>query len=355
MMSERVQGLLLGLGAAMLFGASAPAVKLLLPGTGILALTALLYLGAGIAVTVARLTLRVATKAGGASPEAALRKPDLPSLAGIVVLGGAVAPALMVFGLAHTSGVTGALLLNLEAPFTIGLAVTLFGEHLTRLELGAAGCTMAGALALSVVPGPWSAEPLGVLPLAGACLCWAVDNNLSQRLSAKDPFQIVQVKTLGAGIGTALLALLLGQSWPTPGRVVGALGLGALSYGVSLVLDMRALRLLGAAREAAVFSLAPFMGAVLSIPLLGERPVGLQAVAAALMAAGVWLLFRARHAHAHTHEALAHEHLHTHDEHHRHPHPEGTPPEPHSHPHQHRSLTHAHPHVSDAHHRHKHH
>jgi hypothetical protein len=133
-----------------------------------------------------------------------------------------------------------------------------------------------------------------------------------------------------------------------------ALGVGALSYGASIVLDAYALRLLGAAREAAYFATAPFFGALLAIPLDGDRFDGRTLAAMGLMAAGAALLGRERHSHMHTHEAIEHEHMHVHDAHHRHAHPDGDAREPHSHPHQHAPLTHDHPHVPDAHHRHRH-
>jgi drug/metabolite transporter (DMT)-like permease len=180
-----------------------------------------------------------------------------------------------------------------------------------------------------------------------------LDNNLSQRLSAKDPRQIVLVKTAGAGALSLLLARALGQPWPPAAVIAPALLVGAVSYGASLLLDMYALRLLGAAREAAFFATAPFMGALLALPLLGERPGALELAAGAVMLAGIVLLARERHGHLHTHEALEHEHRHVHDEHHQHSH-DGPFSEPHSHPHRHDPITHDHPHVSDLHHRHRH-
>ena len=126
-----------------------------------------------------------------------------------------------------------------------------------------------------------------------------------------------------------------------------------MSYGASLLLYLRAQRALGAARQSALFAVAPFAGAAASIPLLGDRPAPADYAGAALMMLGVAALLRAKHAHVHTHEPMEHDHLHVHDVHHQHPH-EGPPTEPHAHPHRHDALTHAHAHVSDAHHRHRH-
>ena len=132
-----------------------------------------------------------------------------------------------------------------------------------------------------------------------------------------------------------------------------ALAVGALGYGASIVWHVEAMRVLGAARQSALFATAPFTGALLSVPLLGEGFYFREAIAAALMAAGIALLARERHEHVHVHEPIEHEHLHVHDEHHRHQHT-GPVSGPHSHAHQHDQVVHSHPHASDVHHRHKH-
>ena len=140
---------------------------------------------------------------------------------------------------------------------------------------------------------------------------------------------------------------------PETRAAVLALAVGAIGYGASVVLHLRAMRVLGAARQSALFATAPFAAAVLSVPLLGERLALRDAVAAALMAGGILLLLREQHAHEHVHDPVEHEHLHVHDEHHRHSHEDGGV-EPHSHPHAHERMEHAHPHASDVHHRHRH-
>jgi drug/metabolite transporter (DMT)-like permease len=342
-MDLRLRASALGLGSALLFGLGAPLSKLLLPAAGPLLLAGLLYLGAGGAFLLVRRSSR----------EAPLSRADVPALLGSIAAGAALAPPLLLWGLAHVSGLTGSLLLNLEAPFTMLIAVLLFREHLAGREAAGAALTVAGAALLgargSGLGGSWN----GAGAIALACVFWAVDNNLSAGLSLKDPIQVLRWKSLGAGAFNLLFGALAGQRVADARLAGAALLLGSVSYGLSLLFYLRAQRLLGAARQAALFATAPFAGALLSIPLLGDRPGALEAVAAALMAMGVAVLVRARHAHRHTHEATEHEHLHVHDEHHQHGH-EGPAAEPHSHPHRHEEITHEHTHASDVHHRHKH-
>jgi drug/metabolite transporter (DMT)-like permease len=345
-----IRGPACGLLAAGLFGLSAPLGKVLVSHAGPVALASVLYLSAGLVLSaIGPLRER--------SAEAPLRLGDAPVLAAIAVLGGIIGPVLMLYGLSRVSGVTGALLLNLEAPATILLAVCIFGEHLGRRETLAAALVIAGAAILAVGPASRGSggSQGGAVALAGACLAWGIDNNLTQRLSLRDPVALVRFKALAAGSGSLVLALALGDSFPDGRVLLGAIVLGALSYGVSTLLDAYALRFVGAAREAAYFATAPFFGALVAVPLLGERLGAAQLAAAALMVGGIWELLRERHTHEHVHAGLTHEHAHVHDAHHQHDHAPGTRvEEPHSHVHSHTPLSHDHAHVPDAHHRHRH-
>jgi drug/metabolite transporter (DMT)-like permease len=342
-------GYLVGLSAALLFGASAPVSKLLLDdGVGAQMLAGLLYLGACLAVLPF-------VSGRGRRREAALRRADLGRLAGIVVAGGIVAPVLLMLGLERMSGVAGSLLLNLEGPLTLLVGIALLREHIGRRAGLGSTVIFAGSALIGLRGSTGDLDTVGAALILFACLGCAIDNNLTQGITVRDPFQIVAVKTGIAAVVNIGLALARSEALPAWELVLAALAVGAFAYGISILFDAYALRMLGAAREAAIFATAPFAGALLAVPLLGERWNLVDVAAATAMAAGVVLLVGARHEHRHTHEALVHDHRHVHDEHHRHEHPPGVDPsQPHSHPHRHEALVHSHPHVSDVHHRHRH-
>ncbi len=364
--APHARGAALGLGAAALFGVSAPLTKRLLYASGPLMMAAILYLGAGLGLLLPGPWLRRHARrgrAGDASPdppsdqvETPLRAVDVPLLAAAVTTGGILGPLLLMIGLQRVSAVTGSLLLNLETPLTILLAVAFFGEHLGLRQAGAAVLIVLGAAIVGQRSSELRAEWLGVAAIAGASLSWAIDTNLSQRLSLRDPVAYSRVKLLAGGGTTLALAFFAArETLPAPRVIFAALLIGAVSYGVSTLLFVRALRIVGAARVAAYFAAAPFLGAFAAVPILGERLHGSDVLAMAMMACGVALLLREVHDHSHEHETLEHEHAHVHDEHHQHEHgPLDSAHEPHAHPHRHRPLTHAHPHAPDLHHRHPH-
>lgn len=341
-----------GLAAAALFGVSTPLAKLLLPEAGPLLIAGLLYFGAGLGLLAFEVLFyrRFETS----RRESPVGPSDRWLLTGIVVTGGILGPLCMLWGLQRVSGLLGSLLLNLEAPFTIGLAVLVFREHLGGREMAGALLIVSAAAILQFKPEEFRPDLWGFLAIAGACVWWAIDNNLSQRVSLRDPIVVTRIKTLGAGGCMLSMALLLGQNLPRIPILLAALLLGLFSYGLSLVLDMRALRLLGAAREAGFFATAPFIGAVVAVPILGERWGIIEIFASLLMATGVFFLVREHHYHLHAHEEVEHDHIHVHGTHHGHEHESGFAEEPHTHLHRHLPLIHDHPHVSDIHHRHEH-
>ena len=343
----------LALLSALLFGASTPLAKLLLRDVDPWMLAGLLYLGSGLGLVAVKLVVRLL--GSDARREAAIQGGDWMWLALATLSGGIIGPVLLMVGLAHTPATSAALPLNLEGVLTALLAWFVFRENFDRrIALGMAAIiagglvlTWGGHLTLSAVLGP--------VMIAGACLAWAVDNNLTRNVSQADPVQIALLKGCVAGVVNVGIAIGLGSALPSLGVLGAAVVVGFAGYGVSLVFFVVALRHIGTARTGAYFSLAPFFGGMVAVLVLRE-PVTVQIVAAgSLMALGVWLHLTERHEHEHGHEEMAHEHRHVHDEHHQHSH-DGTEPlgEPHSHRHVHVQLGHSHAHLPDIHHRHEH-
>jgi drug/metabolite transporter (DMT)-like permease len=333
--------------SAALFGASTPLAKLLVGSISPLAAAGLLYLGSGIGLAAWLVVRR--------KRPTALARGDWLWLAGAIAAGGIVGPALLMYGLARSDAATASLLLNLEAVFTAVLAWIVFRENVDRRVFAGMAAIVAGGVVLSWEQVPHARGIAGPLLIAAACLAWALDNNLTRRVSGGDAVMLAALKGLVAGGVNFALALAIGAYMPAPGAIVLAGLVGLLGYGVSLVLFIMALRDLGTARTGAYFSVAPFFGAGLALAFLAERAGPAFWAAAALMAIGVWLHLAERHEHEHAHEPMTHSHEHAHDAHHHHAHEAGWDGrEPHTHVHEHGRLRHRHPHYPDLHHRHRH-
>jgi drug/metabolite transporter (DMT)-like permease len=338
------------LASAVLFGASTPIAKGLADQVSPILLAGLLYLGSGIGLWIIRIIRDRGFRTSMLPPR------EWPWLVGAILAGGVLGPILLMYGLSRTSAGSASLLLNLESVLTALLAWLVFREGTNRRIVIGMACIVAGGAVLTGSPRATThSGGIGAIAIAAACLCWAIDNNLTRKVSASDAIFIAGSKGLVAGITNLSLAFALGATLPGTRLAVSAMTIGLLGYGMSLVLFVIALRGLGSARTGAYFSTAPFIGAAIAIASLGEPLTLPFGICALLMGIGVWLHLTERHDHEHSHEEATHAHAHSHDLHHQHEHDflwDGV--EPHVHVHQHDKLVHAHPHYPDLIHTHRH-
>ncbi|GAA0297029.1 DMT family transporter [Sphingomonas oligophenolica] len=275
------RGGLLAIAAALLFGLSTPAAKLIVGSVDPLLLAGLLYLGSGLGLTLFRLFRR--------RDGLHLARADYPWLACMVLFGGAIGPALLMQGLTATTGSAASLLLTLEGVFTALIAWIVFREPFNRrIGLGMAAIFL-GAVLLGLRGSPGHAGLLGALAITGACLAWAIDNNCTAKIADVDALTLAAIKGVCAGIFNIAIALAVGSRLPALPEIGAAATVGFLGYGLSLVLFVLALREIGAARTGAYFSTAPFIGALIGLVALREPLTVTLAVAGLLMTIGVWL------------------------------------------------------------------
>jgi drug/metabolite transporter (DMT)-like permease len=349
---SQFSSILQALMAALLFGASAPLAKYLLGEIEPVPLAAFLYLGSGLSLLGLKAFQRMTRRQPDL--EANIQPKDWFWLAGAVVAGGIAAPILLLFSLRQTPAATAALLLCFEGVATTLIAFVVFKEAISPRAWWAILLVTLASIALAVNGnGDWGFS-LGALGILAACIFWGIDNNFTRNISAKDPLAIVTIKGLGAGTFSLGMALALGSPLPGLAVILGAMVLGSFSYGASIVLFIRAMRGLGAARTSALFGTAPLSGILFSLLIFREMPSWLFLVALPLSLMGTLLLVNETHEHRHTHEKVIHDHAHNHaDTHHTHRHANGSA-QMHSHLHPHAEEPHAHQHLPDIHHRHTH-
>lgn len=329
--------------AAVLFGASTPFSKSILTNQSPWMLAGILYFGSGLGLFV---LFWVQNFFMPSSAEARLGKKDTPIMAGATVFGGLLGPVFLMYGLSLTAPASASLFLNLEAVLTAAIAWFIFKEAYDRRILIGMLFIVLGGIALSWTNNFEMSNFAGPGLIASACLSWGMDNNFTRKVSASDPVQIAMVKSLIAGSTNLGLSTLVHARAPSLLIIAEGSLTGFSGYGVSLTFFVLGLRGIGTSRTGAYFSMAPFVGAALSILFFHDHFSVQLLIAAFLMGIGVYLHLTEAHVHEHLHEEMAHEHRHAHDQHHQHQHGPNNPPrEPH---------THSHPHFPDIHHRHSH-
>lgn len=334
--------------AAVLFGAAAPVGKPLLTHLNDFFMAGLLYLGAAAGVSL------ILLKERSFKWPWQIRRRDLIKLAGSIIFGGMLGPVLLLAGLRMAAAGSVSLWLNMEMVATAVLGYVFFKDHLSPKGWLASLGILAAATLLAWEGGQAGFKAGGLIALA--CLSWGVDNHLTALIDGITPAQITFWKGIVAGSVNTGLGLLMGTLSINPVYMVGALALGAASYGLSILFYITSAQRLGATRAQLIFSSAPFFGLLLAF-FLGERLTFIQLGAFILFLGSVFLLFKESHSHAHQHGSLTHIHTHEHpdDQHHAHEHPElDAGSIRHSHEHEHLPLVHSHPHWPDLHHRHRH-
>jgi len=248
--------MLFAIAAAGLYAINVPVSKLMLAEAAPTMMAAFLYLGAGLGLGLYSLM----AKLGGKS---AIREPltvrELPWTIAMVVLDIA-APILLILGISHTTAANVSLLNNFEIVATSAIAFLVFRERISRLLAAAIGLVVIASILLGVEGTAGLTVDLGSLFVLGACVCWGMENNCTKMISSKSSVEIVIIKGIFSGLGSLVIALLLGEPIPAPLLILGILLLGFVAYGLSIHFYILAQKDLGAAKTSAFYSLAPFMG-----------------------------------------------------------------------------------------------
>lgn len=325
--------------AAALYAINVPVSKLLLTQVEPTMMAAFLYLGAGVGLFLYGLIQKMS---GKGQAQERLTKKELPYTVAMVVLDIA-APILLMMGIERTNSANVSLLNNFEIVATSIIALLIFKEIISKRLWIAIGLVVAASVILSFEGSGAFVFNEGSLFVLGACICWGFENNCTKMISNKSSVEIVVIKGCFSGLGSLIVALLIGEQIPAPQWIAAVLVLGFVAYGLSIHFYIMAQKELGAAKTSAYYSVAPFLGVAFSIILLGERPAIRFYIACMIMVVATVIMVKDSIALQHTHE---HEHVHTHEHRHGdivHTH-EHTHKHTHTHIHEGEESTHTHMH-----------
>lgn len=279
------RAILFALLAAMLYALNSPLSKLLLNDIPSTILAGLLYLGAGIGISVLAIIQKAAKRTGNEEP---LTKKDFPYMFAMVILDIA-APICLLYGLSRTTAANVALLNNFEIVATSIIALLVFKESISRRLWIAIILVTLSSLLLSFEDISSISFSFGSLCVLIACVCWGMENNCTRKLSSKNPLHIVMIKGFGSGTGSLIIGLCLNQRLPAVGFILAALLIGFVAYGLSIFFYVHAQRYLGAAKTSTYYAVAPFIGVFLSLIFFQQLPGFQFWIALVVMAVGAWL------------------------------------------------------------------
>ena len=307
---SKAKAIIYSLLAAAFYAINIPASKLLLSQIGPTTMAALLYLGAGLGMSV----LSIADKSDRVEK---LDRHDLPYTIGMIGLDIA-APIFLMLGISYGTSANASLLGNFEIVTTMLIALLIFKEEVSkRLWAAIVLITLSSAMLSFEGAGSFSFS-YGSLFVIAATVCWGLENNCTRNISSKDTYQIVILKGIFSGVGALIIAFIKHETMPSLMYIFAALILGFVAYGLSIFLYVRAQSVIGAAKTSAYYAVAPFIGAFLSFAFLHERLTLMYLVSLIIMIAGAsvviadTLIRSHEHEHRHTYSHFHNGHMHTH-------------------------------------------
>ncbi|MHC1723121.1 MAG: DMT family transporter [Aminipila sp.] len=281
---ENSKSIFLAILAASMYAISSPISKLLLDHLQPTMMASLLYLGAGIGLSIVWLIERLFHKG---NLERNLTVKEVPYIIAMVVLD-ISAPILLMVGLSQTTAANASLLNNFEIVTTSIIAMFIFKEVISkRLWLSISLMTVASMLLVAEEKDSFSFS-WGSMFVLFACICWGFENNCTRKLSFKNPLQIVIIKGIGSGTGAFIIALILKETNVNLIYVLETLVLGFIAYGLSIYFYVYAQRELGAAKTSMYYAVSPFIGVIISLILFREIPTKQFIIALAIMILGTY-------------------------------------------------------------------
>lgn len=320
-MNKKIIAIIFAILAAGLYAINIPLSKLLLNYIEPTMLASYLYLGAGIGIGMLFLITRKRTKEASEK----ITKKDLPNVIGMIVLD-IVAPILLMFGLLDSASSNATLLNNFEIVCTSLIALLIFKEVVSKKMWLAISLITVSSFFLSFEDISAFKLSWGAILVLLATLCWGLENNCTKNLSNKNTYQIVFLKGIFSGLGSLVVGLCLKESFPRVQYLALALLLGFVAYGLSIFFYIKAQGIIGASKTSAYYSVAPFIGTLLSFIVFQEKPSWAYFVGLAIMILGTMIVvldtLAKKHSHSHTH-IITHTHdgiTHTHTIEHVHEH-----------------------------------
>lgn len=322
MTEKKLQPIFFAVLAAVFYAVNVPFSKQLLQDVPPTFMASFLYFGAGIGVGIMYFF-----HWNNELKEERLTKDNLPYTIGMVVLD-IFAPIFLMLGVSIGSSANASLLGNFEIVATTLIALLFFKETVSKRLWTAILFITISSIILSFEGSGSFHFSIGSLFVLLATICWGMENNCTRKISEKSTYQIVTIKGLCCGLGSFVVASVVGESLPSAKYIILAMLLGFVAYGLSIFLYIRAQRDLGAAKTSAYYAVAPFIGTFLAFVINGEQLSVAYLVGLFFMIIGTLFVvadtLMKNHSHlhthliTHTHDGSTHTHVITHEHGHEH-------------------------------------
>jgi drug/metabolite transporter (DMT)-like permease len=278
------KGILLAVIAAALYALSIPISKILLDYVPSIMMAAFLYIGAGVGmffVIAGKKLLNLKRK------EEHLSKKEIPYIM-ILIFFDIAAPISLMFGLKLTTASNASLLNTFEIVITSLIALFIFKTKIhPRVWIGIALITVS-TIILSLKDVSGLSFSYGSLLVLLSCILWGFENNITKKISGKNPKEIVMIKDIFAGFGSLIIALSFGERTGAYAAILITMLLGFVAYGLSSMAYIYSQRRLGAPKASLYYAVAPFIGVIFSFLIFRDKIGVIYIISLVIMLIGAW-------------------------------------------------------------------
>ena len=204
-----------------------------------------------------------------------------------VIIFDILAALFIVESLKYIDASTVSLISILEISFTIVISHFIFKTKISKNLIIAVILVSIGGILLSFDSSTEFKLSIASMLTVFATACWGLENNLTAKVSDKNPLLLVFYKCFAVAIFNLLFILninifeLFTNNWYL-------LVIGFFTYGISILYYVYAINYIGISKTSIVFSFSPVFGALISLILFKEKITIYFVISLILMLMGIY-------------------------------------------------------------------
>lgn len=204
-----------------------------------------------------------------------------------VIIFDILAALFIVESLKYIDASTVSLISILEISFTIVISHFIFKTKISKNLIIAVILVSIGGILLSFDSSTEFKLSIASMLTVFATACWGLENNLTAKVSDKNPLLLVFYKCFAVAIFNLLFILKINifelfiNNWYL-------LVIGFFTYGISILYYVYAINYIGISKTSIVFSFSPVFGALISLILFKEKITIYFVISLILMLMGIY-------------------------------------------------------------------
>lgn len=242
----------------------------------------LMYLGGGIGL----LFIHLFAKTIKSNTKNKITKKEIPKIL-LIIFCELMASILIIEAIKRIDSSLVSLLCVFEIVMTSLCAYYIFKDPITKHETISIVLIFIGGIILNFKYGIFSNISISSLLVIGACFFWGIMNNVTAKISFKEPEFLTSIKCLSVALLYFIMILIKGDlSFNYPILIL----YGFFTYGFGILFYVISTKYLGASKATLVFSFSSIFGALFAFIIFKEMLTYTFIISAIIMIIGIMIM-----------------------------------------------------------------